>query len=171
MSSFLFFFYFFIFSFICISWRLITLQYCGGFCHTLTWISHRFTRIPHPNPPSHLPLHLIPLGLPSAPGPSTMSSFNCRFLTWIRISQEAGNVVWYSHLLNNFPKFVVIHIVKVFGIVNKAEVDVELSFSMIQWMLAIWSLISLTFLNPAWTSIWKFRVHVLLKSGLENFEH
>ena len=54
-----------------ISWRLITLQYCSGFCHTLTRISHGFTCIPHPDPPSHLPPHPIPLGLPSAPGPST----------------------------------------------------------------------------------------------------
>ena len=46
-------------------------QYCSGFCHTLKWISHGFTCIPHPGPPSHLPLHPIPLGLPSAPGPST----------------------------------------------------------------------------------------------------
>ena len=61
----------FFFSFIFISWRLITLQYCSGFCHTLTWISHGFTCIPHPDPPSHLPLYPIPLGLPSAPGPST----------------------------------------------------------------------------------------------------
>ena len=59
------------FSFIFISWRLITLQYCSGFCHTLTWISHGFTCVPHPDPPSRLPLYLIPLGLPSAPGPST----------------------------------------------------------------------------------------------------
>ena len=50
-----------------ISWRLITLQYCSGFCHTLTWISHGFTCVPHPDPPSHPPLHPIPLGLPSAP--------------------------------------------------------------------------------------------------------
>ena len=62
---------YYFFSFIFISWRLITLQYCSGFCHTLTWISHGFTCIPHPDPPSHLPLHLIPLGLPSVPGPST----------------------------------------------------------------------------------------------------
>ena len=48
----------FFFSFIFISWRLITLQHCSGFCHTLTWISHGFTCIPHPNPPSHLPLLL-----------------------------------------------------------------------------------------------------------------
>ena len=61
----------FSFSFIFISWRLITSQHCSGFCHTLTWISHGVTCIPHPNSPSHLPLHLIPPGLPSAPGPST----------------------------------------------------------------------------------------------------
>ena len=59
------------FSFIFISWRLITLQYCSGFCHTLTWISHGFTCVPHPDPPSHLPPHPIPLSLPSAPGPSS----------------------------------------------------------------------------------------------------
>ena len=59
------------FSFIFISWRLITSQHCHGFCHTLTWISHGVTCIPHPDPPTHLPLHPIPLGLPSATGPST----------------------------------------------------------------------------------------------------
>ena len=64
-------FFFFFFSFIFISWRLITLQYCSGFCHTLTWISHGFTCIPHSNPPSHLSLYPIPLGFPSAPGRST----------------------------------------------------------------------------------------------------
>ena len=55
------------------NWRLITLQYWSGFCHTLTYISHRFTRVPHPEPPSHLPLHPIPLGHPSAPALSTVS--------------------------------------------------------------------------------------------------
>ena len=55
-----------------------------------------------------------------------MSSSNCCFLTSIRISQEAGKVIWYSHLLKNFPQFFVIHTVKRFGIVNKAEVDVSL---------------------------------------------
>ena len=64
-------FFFFFFSFIFISWRLITSQHFSGFCHTLTWISHGVTCIPHPDLPSHLPLHPIPLGLPSAPGPST----------------------------------------------------------------------------------------------------
>ena len=65
------FIYYFFFPFIFISWRLITLQYCSGFCHTLTWISHGFTCVPHPDPPSHFPLHPLPLGLPSAPGLST----------------------------------------------------------------------------------------------------
>ena len=54
---------FFFSPFIFISWRLIPLQYCSGFCHTLTWISHRFTCVPHPDPPSHLPLHPIDLFL------------------------------------------------------------------------------------------------------------
>ena len=63
-----------------------------------------------------------------------MSSSNCCFLTCIQISQEAGQVVWYSHLFQNVPQFVVIHTVKGFGIVNKAEIDVfsgTLAFSMI----------------------------------------
>ena len=59
--------FFIFFSFIFVSWRLITLQYCSGFCHTLTWISHGFTCIPHPDSSSHLPLYPIPLGLTSAP--------------------------------------------------------------------------------------------------------
>ena len=58
-----------------------------------------------------------------------MSSSNCCFLTCIQISQEAGQVIWYSNLLKNFPQFVVIHIVKGFGIVNKAELDVFLELS------------------------------------------
>ena len=62
---------FLFFPFIFIRWRLITLQYCSGFCHTLTWISHGFTCVPHPEPPSHLSPHPIPLGHPSTPAPST----------------------------------------------------------------------------------------------------
>ena len=58
-----------------------------------------------------------------------MSSSNCCFLTCIQFSQEAGQVVWYSRLLKNFPQFVVIHIVKGFDVVNKAEVDVFLELS------------------------------------------
>ena len=53
-----------------------------------------------------------------------MPSSNCCFLTYIQVFQEAGKVVWYSHLFQNFPQFIVIHIVKGFGVVNKAEVDI-----------------------------------------------
>ena len=58
-----------------------------------------------------------------------MSSSNCCFLTCIPISQEAGQVVWYSHLLKSFPQFVVIHAVKGFSIVSEAKVDIFLKFS------------------------------------------
>ena len=67
-----------------------------------------------------------------------MSNSNCCFLTCIQVSEETGKGVWYSHLFQNFTQFVVIHTVKGFGIVNKADVFLELSsFSMIQWMLGI----------------------------------
>ena len=59
----------------------------------------------------------------------SMSSSNCCFFTCIQISQEAGQVVWYSHLFQNFPQFVSIHTVKGFGIVNNAERDIFLEFS------------------------------------------
>ena len=85
----------------------------------------------------------------------SMSSSNCCFLTCIQVSQGAGQVVWYSHLFQNFLQFIMIHTVKGFGIVNKAEIDFfwnSLAFSMIQRMLSIWSLVPLPFLKPAWTS-------------------
>ena len=101
-----------------------------------------------------------------------MSSSNCCFLTSLQISHETGQVVWYSHLWN-FPQFVVIHTVKGFGIVNKAEVDVFLELSCffhdpadVGNLNSGSSAFSKTSLN-----IWKFTVHVLLKPGLENFEH
>ena len=56
----------------------------------------------------------------------SVSSSNCCFLTYIQVAQEAGQVVWYSHLFQNFGQFIVIHTVKGFGIVNKAEIDVFL---------------------------------------------
>ena len=71
--------------------------------------------------------------------PSIQGS-NCCFFTQIQVSQEAGKMVCYSHLFQNFPQFVVIHTVKRFGIVNKAKVDFfwnSLAFSVIQWMLAL----------------------------------
>ena len=59
-----------------------------------------------------------------------MSSSNCCLLTCIQVSQEAGQVVWYSHLFQNFPQFIVIHTVEGFGVVNKAEIDVFLELSL-----------------------------------------
>ena len=61
--------------------------------------------------------------------PVCCSMSNCCFLTCIQISQEAGQVVWYSHLLKNFPQLIVIHTVKGFGIVKKAEIDAFLELS------------------------------------------
>ena len=58
-----------------------------------------------------------------------MSSSNCCFLTCIQVSQEAGQVVWYSHLFQNFPQFIVIYTVEGFGVVNKADIDVFLELS------------------------------------------
>ena len=82
-------------------------------------------------------------------------------------------MVWYSHLFQNFPQFIVIHTVKGFGIVNKAELDVFLALSCffdgpedVGNLISGSSAFSKTSLN-----IWKLTVHVLLKSGLENFEH
>ena len=102
-----------------------------------------------------------------------MSSSNCCFLTCIQVSQEAGQVVWYSHLLQNFPQFIVIHTVKGFDIVNKAEIDVFLELSsFLNDPVDIGNLISgsSTFSKTS-LYIQKFSVHVLLKPGLENFEN
>ena len=103
----------------------------------------------------------------------SMSSSHYFFLTCIQISQEAGQVVWYSHLLENFPQFVVIHTVKGFGIVNKAEIDVFLELSCFFHDLAdFYNLISgSSAFSKTSLNIRKFTVHVLLKPGLENFEH
>ena len=102
-----------------------------------------------------------------------MSSFNCCFLTWIQISQETGKVVWYSHLSKNFPQFVVIHTVKGFSIVNEAEVDVFLQFCCFFFdPMDVGNLISgSSAFSKSSLNIWKFSVLILLKPGLENFEH
>ena len=82
-------------------------------------------------------------------------------------------MVWYSHLLKNFPQFVVVHTVKGFGIVNKAEVDVFLELScFFNDPVDVGNLISgSSAFSKSSLNIWKFTVHVLLKPGLENFEH
>ena len=102
----------------------------------------------------------------------SMSSSNCYFLTCIQVSQKAGQVVWYSHLLKSFPQFVVIHTVKGFGIVNNAE-DVFLELScFFDDPTGVGNLISgsSAFCKSS-LNIWKFSVHILLKPCLENFEH
>ena len=82
-------------------------------------------------------------------------------------------MVWYAHLFQNFPQFIVIHTVKGFGIVNKAETDVFLELSCFLDDLAdVGNLISgSSAFSKASLNIWKFTVHVLLKLGLEYFEH
>ena len=82
-------------------------------------------------------------------------------------------MVWYSHLFNNFPQLVVIHTVKGFGIVDKAEVDVFLEFSCLFYdPTDVGNLISGSFaFSKSSLNIWKFSAHILLKPGLENFEH
>ena len=84
--------------------------------------------------------------------PCSMSVSNCYFLTCKQVSQEAGKVVWYSHLFQNFPQFVVIYTVKGFSIVNEAEVDVFLELSCFfddPEDVGNLSLVPLPFLNPA----------------------
>ena len=103
----------------------------------------------------------------------SMSSSNCCFLTCIQVSQEAGQWSGGSHLFQNFPQFIVMHTVKGFGIVNKAEIDVFLELSCFFDAPAV--VCNLIFSSSAFSkpslNIWKFTVHVPLKPGLENFEH
>ena len=88
-------------------------------------------------------------------------------------SLEAGQVVWYYHLFRNFPQFIVIHTVRGFHIVSKAEIDVFLELSCsFDDSADVGNLISdsSAFSNTSLT-VWKFTVHILLKAGVENFEH
>ena len=101
-----------------------------------------------------------------------MSSSNCCILTCIQISQEADEMFWYSHLFENFPEFVVIHTVKGFGEVNKAQVNVFLEFPCFFYdPTDVGNLISgSSAFSKSSLNIWKFSDHVLLKPHLENFE-
>ena len=98
---------------------------------------------------------------------------NCCFLTCIQISQEAGQAVWHSHLFQSFPQFIVIHTVKGFGIVIKAEIDVFLEIScFFDDPADVGNLISgSSAFSKASLNIWKFTVQILLKPQLEKFEH
>ena len=82
-------------------------------------------------------------------------------------------MVWNSHLFKNFPQFVVIHTVKVFGVVNKADIDIILEFSLFfNDSTYIGNLISgSSAFSKSSLNIWRFMAHILLKPGLENFEH
>ena len=94
-----FFLFFFFFNF---NQKLITLQYCGGFCHAFTWISHGCTCVPHPEPPSHLSPHPIPQGHPSAPALSTLS--HTSNLDWWSISHMIIHVsVLFSQIISPLP--------------------------------------------------------------------
>ena len=103
----------------------------------------------------------------------SMSSSNCCFLTCIQVSQEAGQVVWYSHLLQNFPQIIVTHTIKGFSIVNEAKVGVFLEVScFFDDPTDVGNLISdSSAFSKSSLNIWKFLAHVLLKLGLENFEY
>ena len=81
-------------------------------------------------------------------------------------------MVWHSHLLKNFPQFIVIHTLKGFGIVNKAEIDIFLELtSFFDDPVDVGNLMSgSSAFSKSSLNIWKFMVHILLKAGLENFE-
>ena len=103
----------------------------------------------------------------------SMSCSNSCLLSCIQVSQEAGKVVWYPHLFENFPQFVVIHTVKGFVVVNEAEVDVFLEFSCFFYDPAdVDNLISgSSAFSKSSLYIWKFLVHILLKPSLKDFKH
>ena len=102
-----------------------------------------------------------------------MFSSNCCFLTCIQTSQEEDKVVWCCHLFNNFPQFVVIHRVKVFGIVNEAQVDIFLKLSCFFYdPTVVGNLISgSSAFSKSSLNIWKFSVHIRLKPILPDFQH
>ena len=104
----------------------------------------------------------------------SISGSKCYFLTCIQVSQETGKVIWNSHYFKNFPQFVVIHTVK--GLPQSMKQKWmffwnSLAFPMIQRMLALCSLVPLSFFSKSSLYIWKFLFHVLLRPSLKDFEH
>ena len=99
--------------------------------------------------------------------------FQLLLLPWIQVSQEAGRVVWYSHLFKSFPQFVVIHTFKCFSLVSEAERDVFLEFLCFFCdPTDIFNLISgSAAFSKSTLYIWKFLVHILLKPSLKDFDH
>ena len=162
--------------------RLPCLSPTLGACSN-SWPLNRWC---HPTISSSVVLLLLPSVFPRIRVSSNESVLRIRwpkywsfsFLTCIQISPEAGQVVWYFHLFKNFPQFVVIHTVKGFGVVNKAEIHVFLErscFFDIQRMLAIWSLVPLPFLNLVWTcgssrftNCWSLAWRILYTLNLHN---
>jgi len=97
-----------------------------------------------------------------------MSCSDCCFLTCIQVSQEAGKAVWYSYIFKNFPQFIVIHTVKGFGVANKAKVNIFLQLScLFDDPMDVGNLISVSSdFSKTSLNIWKFMIHVFLKSGV-----
>ena len=112
----------------------------------------------------------------------SMSGFHCCFLTCIQISQEVGKVVWYSHLLKNFPQFIVIQTIKGFSVVNKREVDIFLELSCFFYdpthvgnLISGSSVFSKSSLNNCWSLAWRILSITLLacemNAVVQQFEH
>ena len=152
------FFFSFLFFF---NWKLITLQYYSGFCHTLTWVSHGCTCVPHPEPPTHLPPHPIPQGHPSAPALSTLS--HALNLNWwsilcmiIRMFQCCSLKSSHPRLLPQSPKnclyicvsFAVLHI----GSSLPSFWIPYICVNILYWCFSLW-LTSLCIIGPSFTHL------------------
>ena len=98
---------------------------------------------------------------------------NCCFLTNIQVSQETSKMVWYSHLFKSFPRFIMIHIVKGFGVVDETEVDVFMEFPSFHYDPAnVGDLISgSSSFSKSSLDISKFLVHLMLNLGMQDFKH
>ena len=105
--------------------RLITLQYCGGSCHTLTWISHGCTCVPHPEAPSHIPPHPIPLGYPSAPALSTLS--HASNLGWWSVSYMIIYMFQYYSLRPSHPR-----------LLPQNPKDCSIHLCLLYWCFSFW---------------------------------
>ena len=134
------------------NWRLITLQYCGGFCHTFTWISHGCICVLHPYPPSHLPLHPIPLGHPSAPALGTLShesNLDCQSISHmiIYIFKCYSLKSSYPCLLPQSPKLCSLHLCLFCCLVYEVIITIFLNSMKVK----VKSLIRVWFFATPWT--------------------